>query len=146
MPIMWDRVEEQPGIHTHQKFVSSFFFKHTHTSHPLAFFFLYDTTVRHEHYLSCAELSWKRLAAVCNFFSLFFCQPQRHFHVYCEWQHPVRYTDDIIHLFMLSKAFLTLTCLNLKIVFTRTHISGNFCAIAYAHSTSLRGDRAPNSI
>lgn len=40
---------------------------------------------------------------------------------------------------MLSKAFLTLTCLNLKIVFTRTQISGNFCANADAHSTSLRG-------
>lgn len=40
---------------------------------------------------------------------------------------------------MLSKAFLTLTCLNLKIAFTRTRISGNFCAIADAHSTSLRG-------
>lgn len=47
----------------------------------------------------------KAVGCCLQFFSLFSCQPQRHFHVYCEWQHPVRYTSDIIHLLCFQRRF-----------------------------------------
>lgn len=58
--VMWGCVEQQPGIYSHQKCVST-------PSLSVSLSFFLDTTVRDEHYLSCAELSLKRLSLFAVF-------------------------------------------------------------------------------
>lgn len=116
--VMWGCVEQQPGIYSRQKCVSAPFFL--------------DTTGRDEHYLSSAELSLKRLLAVCRFFFFFFCQLQRHFHVCGEWQDLVTYTNETTHFFFFQRC---LKCLNFIILFVRTSIFCYLCSIVDTHST-----------